>query len=199
MSVYHWESLTTEWLHSWMGQSSLLDFFMSAMSNKMLGVALFAALGIILFFRSDKKRAAHICALYVGALFIADFVSRHLVKEIVFRPRPRFVVDMCYKPHCFGFVSSHATDFFAVAAIFICLDRRNSFWALPLGLLVCVSRLFLYDHFPLDVIGGATLGLLIGSFIYWTDWSLFRRHRPNISRISDRINEIVANQPGGSD
>lgn len=177
MSIYPWESLTTEWFHSWMGKSCVLDFFMAALSNKLLGALLFLALGIFLFLRFNKKSAAHFCALFVIALFIADFFSRHLVKEIVLRPRPRFVVNMCYKPHCFGFVSSHATDFFAVAAVFICLDRRNSIWALPIGILVCISRLFLFDHFPLDVIGGALIGIIIGNVIYWTDCLIFHRKR----------------------
>lgn len=175
MSVYPWESRTTEWFHSWMGQSGVLDFFMTALSNKLLGVVFFIFLGLLLFLCFSKKKAAHIGALYLAALFIADFVSHHLVKEIVFRPRPRFVVNMCYKPYCFGFVSSHATDFFSVVAVFICVDRRNALWALPLGLLVCISRLFLFDHFPLDVIGGALIGFIIGNVIYWTDWFIFYR------------------------
>lgn len=177
MSVFLWESQTTEWFHTWMGTSGLLDFVMTALSNKMLGAILFVLLGIVLLIRLGVRAGGRLCALVALSLVIADFVSRHLVKEIVIRPRPRFVENMCYKPYCFGFVSSHATDFFAVAAVFIFIDRRNAAWSLPLGFLVCISRLFLYDHFPLDVIGGATIGFFIGSMIYWTDWFFLRKRR----------------------
>jgi undecaprenyl-diphosphatase len=170
-----------------MGANAILDFFMSALSNKTFGAILFILLGIVLLFRFGRKTGAHFCALVALALYLADFVSRHVVKEVVIRPRPRFVSHMCYKPYCFGFVSSHATDFFAVAAVFIFIDRRNSVWALPLGFLVCISRLFLFDHFPLDVIGGAAIGLSIGSTIYWTDWFFVRKqHCGKLSLVEPR-------------
>lgn len=186
MSVFDWESQTTNWVHSWMGVSGVLDFVMAAFSNKGLGTALFVLLGGILFLRFERKRAAHYTALFVAALFAADFVSRHLVKEVIFRPRPRFVKNLCPEPWCFGFVSSHATDFFAVAAVFICIDRRNSIWALPIGILICISRLFLFDHYPLDVVGGALIGFLIGSLFYFLNSKLLNKRRSHEIGIEER-------------
>ena len=43
-------------------------------------------------------------------------------------------------------------------------DRRLGWPALILAGLIAFSRLYLYVHYPTDVLGGILLGLLIGNF-----------------------------------
>ena len=41
-------------------------------------------------------------------------------------------------------------------------DRRFAFAAVPLAVLIAFSRLYLYVHFPTDVLAAAVLGAAIG-------------------------------------
>ena len=83
----------------------------------------------------------------------------------------------CTQPACWGFVSSHAANIAAAATVIAFRYPVQVVWLIPLVGSVCFSRLFLHDHFPLDVIGGIILGLAIGSLV---------------SRLSNRIITIKA-------
>jgi undecaprenyl-diphosphatase len=118
--------------------------------------------------------------LFIGLLFLfADQISVQLFKNVFERLRP------CHNPeitsivhiingHCggrFGFVSSHASNSFALA-IFVGLFLRNhyrfifpamAFWAA----LVSYSRVYVGVHYPADIIGGAILGTAVAVFVYY--------------------------------
>ena len=109
----------------------------------------------------------------VLAVILSDQISASLIKPWAMRLRPcRFAAtasDCRLLVHCgtgFSFVSSHASNHFAVAwtlgLLFFGLWKSiglmvGTMWA---GL-VCWSQIRVGVHFPLDIICGAALGILI--------------------------------------
>src|SRR5690606_11739457 len=80
--------------------------------------------------------------------------------------------------HCggrYGFVSSHASNHFAIAVFMSGILGGRPKWAAPLLLLwaawVSYSRIYLGVHYPGDVIVGALYGALVG----WIFFVIFRR------------------------
>jgi membrane-associated phospholipid phosphatase len=66
-----------------------------------------------------------------------------------------------------GFVSGHAAVAVAIATMIApYLGRRARWVAVLVALLVCVSRLYVGAHLPLDVVGGAALGWAAGSLVH---------------------------------
>ncbi len=107
-------------------------------------------------------------ALAVGA---ADFIASGILKEWVARPRPTRVPELegvlhlvnGYKSGRYGFVSSHAANTMACALLFS-LIWRNKIATCGLMLWVaanCYSRMYLGVHYPLDILGGLTVGVLV--------------------------------------
>lgn len=105
---------------------------------------------------------------------LTDQLSAHFIKAIVHRLRP------CNNPeigtrlllqHCgngFSFVSAHAANSFGMAAFVSTLPVRRKQSILALGtwaVLVSFSQVYVGVHFPTDVIGGALLGITIGSMV----------------------------------
>ena len=106
-------------------------------------------------------------------IFIADFGSVHLFKEVFERARPCHflegirVVDGCGGP--FGFISSHASNSFAIA-FFIALLFRNFWgfaWLFSWAVVIGFSRIYLGVHYPFDILGGMFWGLFVSLLIYY--------------------------------
>jgi undecaprenyl-diphosphatase len=120
---------------------------------------------------------------YAGALltsFALALAVNAALKVLVHRTRPALVPGM---PRVFttSFPSSHsmvsAATFFTVAAMVAAVTRsvalrRFAFAAAALGtLLVGLSRIYLGVHWPTDVVGGWSAGLLCA----WASWRAIGR------------------------
>ncbi|MEG1700401.1 MAG: phosphatase PAP2 family protein [Alistipes sp.] len=73
----------------------------------------------------------------------------------------------------YGTVSAHASTIVALAVLAASVIRRRWFTALMVlsSLAICYSRIYLGKHYPMDLIWGALLGLLLGLLAVW----IFRR------------------------
>lgn len=113
--------------------------------------------------------------LLVLMILCSDKGSVVLFKETVERLRP------CHEPSLqglvhlvkdgcggrFGFVSSHASNHFAIALFLIGVLGGKPRWAIPAlflwAALVAYSRVYLGVHYPGDVLVGALFGAIIGA------------------------------------
>jgi undecaprenyl-diphosphatase len=94
-----------------------------------------------------------------------------VVKTLVQRDRPAETVsDVILRgnsaAHGLSFPSGHAMVIFAITVLVV--PYLKGWWkVLPwaLAAAVCLSRMYLGAHFPLDVVAGAGLGMLIGSVL----------------------------------
>jgi undecaprenyl-diphosphatase len=92
---------------------------------------------------------------------VADLLSTGL-KEAVGRERPhlRPLVEV---PHSGSFPSGHAATSFACAGVLAWLSPRLAVPALLLASAIAFSRVYVGVHYPLDVLGGAALGLAVAT------------------------------------
>lgn len=123
-------------------------------------------LGLLIVAIKNWPKLNLIFMLAIGSAGVGDLVSRRIFKVTFQRPRPESLLSGCDYPSCWGFISSHATNIAAVATVLCLYDKRNMFWCVPLWLLVSGSRIYLNDHFPLDVIFGGVVGVSTGIAIW---------------------------------
>lgn len=114
-------------------------------------------------------------ALALALAGMAAYLLADLAKQLVDRPRPDLFLDGVTlrgpRQEGLGYLSGHAAVSAALAAVTALLAvppggaKRHRWlgWALAAVVtVVCVSRVHVGAHLPLDVTGGAALGVLVG-------------------------------------
>lgn len=150
------------WIQSHL-RCGLLDVTMSAISWTANHGELWILLALVLLLiRGQRKYGAAVaCGLAL------DLVSCNLLlKPLVNRVRP-FAVNTAVEllvapPGDASFPSGHTAASFA--AVFALKTAGSPLWkpALAVALVMAFSRLYLYVHWPSDVLGGALLGAAVG-------------------------------------
>lgn len=107
-------------------------------------------------------------ALAVLVAGVLAYAGGKLVKRVVERGRPdRLLDDVSIQgaaAHGLGFVSGHAAVAFAMATVVSMelVRREVKVLVVALAVVVAMARVHVGAHLPLDVVGGAALGLAAG-------------------------------------
>lgn len=125
-------------------------------------------LTVILLLVPKTRKSGAILAV---ALCIDLILCNVMLKNIFCRIRP-FDVNtavrlLIARPEDYSFPSGHtAASFTAVSALFFAGEKRMWKPALILAVLIAFSRMYLYVHYPTDILGGAAVGILAGYMGY---------------------------------
>ncbi len=131
-----------------------------------LGAAAVIPVAAVVVYVVWRRREVATAVFAAGA---AAWVLAKVVKAFVERGRPQALLDdVILRPEWtgLGFVSGHAAVAFAMAAVISPHLRRP--WRLVLwgaAGFAGVLRMYTAAHLPLDVIGGAGLGLALGGLV----------------------------------
>ncbi|MEE8722929.1 MAG: phosphatase PAP2 family protein [Eggerthellaceae bacterium] len=162
-------------------QAHALSPFLNVVMPAVSAVAFpaLAALAVVLVIRPATRREG--LALLV-ALALVFVVCTLTLKPLVGRVRP-CVVDttvplLVSVPHGYSFPSGHTSAVFAAfGALFFA--NRNGRLVVPtlvFAIIVAFSRLYLYVHFPTDVLAGVCIGLALGWLAAKIVDALAKRH-----------------------
>lgn len=117
-----------------------------------------------------------ILGLAVGVL-----VGNVCLKNLIARPRPCWLDDsvmmLISSPTDYSFPSGHTLSSVIGATVLTKTDRRFGWAAIPLAAVIVFSRLYLFVHFPSDILAGAILGVIIGEPVYRIGMRCGRRQR----------------------
>lgn len=140
----------------------LLDTLMSIITKFGDGGIFWIAVAVIMIiFKKTRKTGISMGA----ALLIGLIVGNLLLKNIVARTRPYDVntnIELLIKRLSdYSFPSGHTLASFEAAVVLLIRDKRFGIPAIILASLVAFSRIYLYVHYPTDVLGGIILGTVI--------------------------------------
>ena len=124
----------------------------------------------MLYYWLNSPRFLRFLAVVIILLIISESTA-YLLKLAVARPRPavEWLIYVDAKALCFP--SAHAVNSMALAMLLSRWFRKSLVLYLPLPLLIGASRVLANYHYPLDVLGGWTIGFAVASLL----WPLLRK------------------------
>ncbi len=153
-SVLYWiqENMRTDWL------DSACAFLSWAFQ---LGIP-WLVLGVVMFF-FKKTRVAGV--MLIAAVVLTFFFNELAIKNAVNRERPctidQSIMLAIERPTSYSFPSGHTSSVFAAVGVLIFRHKAAGLPMLLFAIFMGFSRMYLFVHFPTDVIAGAVLGLLM--------------------------------------
>ena len=158
-------------LNNW--GTATYDSFWLLLSNKLTNVVVYLLAWFYLLTKVKLKPALFLFITTLILVLITDQFT-NLAKYSFARLRPCYDPELrdvvrLVKASCggqYGFFSGHSSNSFALATFFSALYRNKScclalFFYMLAGF-IALSRVYLGVHFPLDILVGAIVGILIG-------------------------------------
>ena len=115
--------------------------------------------------------------IMMAALLVDVLLCNVLIKNLVARTRP-FDVNtavqlLVAKPRDYSFPSGHtAASFASVTALYLAGEKKLWKPALALAILIAFSRMYLYVHYPTDILGG----VIFGSLSAWIGYQCSKKY-----------------------
>jgi undecaprenyl-diphosphatase len=171
-TILQWDTAVMHWINAgW--SNGVLDFIFPLLRNKFFWLPLYV-LSVSWIIYNHKVRHVFLILFFMGlSVFASDTISSKLIKYQVGRLRPCQEVSMdpavIERVRCgsgLSFPSSHAANHFCIAAFIISIfgpwmGRWKYLWWLWASL-ISLAQVYVGLHYPLDILGGALLGLIVG-------------------------------------
>lgn len=142
---------------------SFLDFIMPKITFLGNGGLIWIITAIVMISFRKYRKAGIILSV---ALILCGITGNILLKNLIARERPCWLnetVQMLISiPKDYSFPSGHTMSSFASATVLTHYGRKNGIAACILAALIAFSRLYLYVHFPTDILAGMLIGVIIG-------------------------------------
>jgi undecaprenyl-diphosphatase len=108
--------------------------------------------------------------IVILTLIISTIVGEGVVKHIVRRVRPcnqqNNVSLLIARPISYSFPSGHTLSSFAVEEVLSMYFTQYKLIFITIAFLIALSRLYLYVHYPTDIIAGIIVGILCSKLIF---------------------------------
>ncbi len=163
----HFDLPILDWIQSHL-TCAALDALMPAITALGNAGIIWIAAAVVLLLTKKHRRVGLAMAL---SLVLGLVVCNLGLKPLCERMRPydyqlevhgRVIGLLIAAETDFSFPSGHTIASFEAATVLLLTRRKWGVWAMVLACLIAFSRLYLYVHYPTDVLASVVLGIGIG-------------------------------------
>ena len=146
----------------------IMDKFMVFLTSLGNGGVIWIAAAVLLI---SSKKYRNTGVMVLGALLLSTILGEEILKNVFQRMRPSASIPavnlLISKPLSYSFPSGHSASSFAAAGVLAKYHKKYAALFFGLAALIAFSRLYLYVHYPTDVLAGMVLGLICSKIIIY--------------------------------
>ncbi len=150
-----------EVLHNTVG-GEIMDFLMTGISALGNAGVLWVLAAVAMMISKRYRKAGFAVAI---GLVIGLAVGNVILKNLVARPRPCWIFEvpqmLITVPGDYSFPSGHTLSSFISAFVIFDANKRWGIVAFVVAAVMAFSRMYLFVHFPTDILGGIVLAAAI--------------------------------------
>ena len=153
-----------EFIHGLAGRSDALDIFGIFLAKYLGYFLILIVIGMIFIDKSSRARLYKLFFLTFTLLVSFGFI-KGVMNFLWYRPRP--FIEFSFEPLVTGIASSsfpsgHATIYFTLAMfVYLIVSQAWGKWFFFFAFLIGVGRVFVGVHYPVDVLAGIGIGILV--------------------------------------
>ena len=130
---------------------------------------------LLLIFKGTRRAGISVVIAYLAVYLLGQI----LLKQLISRPRP-CQIDQAFallvaRPSSSSFPSTHSAWAFGAATAIFMRHRKLGAAAYAVAALIAFSRLYMFLHFPTDVLFGAAMGMALGVLAHWIMKTLWKK------------------------
>jgi undecaprenyl-diphosphatase len=141
---------------------------------------------VLVYYQKSGRRRIYLFCEAALAIILARGVITEVIRYFYHAVRPYsfYGVTPLISEGGWSFPSAHAAWFFALAMTIWYVNRKWGWWFFALATLMGIARVYVGVHWPIDVVGGAVVGILSEIAIHW----VFRKPRKALELSSVKTN-----------
>ena len=130
---------------------------------------------LLLIFKGTRRAGISVVIAYMAVYLLGQII----LKQLISRPRP-CQIDQAFallvaRPSSSSFPSTHSAWAFGAATAIFMRHRKLGSAAYAVAALIAFSRLYMFLHFPTDVLFGAAMGMALGVLAHWIMKALWKK------------------------
>jgi undecaprenyl-diphosphatase len=149
-------------LHSPVLDSIML--FFTKMGND--GMPWLGLAAVFLCFKKTRKWGIAI----LGSMLLKELIGNLILKNLIARSRPCWIdttVPMLISsPSSYSFPSGHTFDAITASVSIYLYNKKAGIIAIIIGTIIAFSRMYLFVHFPTDVLASVVLGIAVALIVH---------------------------------
>ena len=161
----------------------LLDsimLFFTKMGN--IGMPWLALAAVFLCFKKTRKWGIAI----LGSLLLKELIGNLILKNFIARSRPCWIDTtiplLISSPSSYSFPSGHTFDAIAASVSIYLYNKKAGTAAIIVGIIIAFSRMYLFVHFPTDVLASVVLGIVVALVVHKLVENFFGNNNFKIKR-----------------
>lgn len=149
-------------------RTDFLDVVMKTITALGNGGIFWIAIGLVMLCFKKTRKCGLNLLLAMGLTYV---LGNLILKNVFARVRPYKVAEgitlMIKEPSEFSFPSGHTMSSFAAATSIFLYFKKPGIAALVLAALIGFSRMYVFVHYPTDILGGIVVGVVDALLVAW--------------------------------